>query len=71
MSYLSSFLRAAALAAAALAFTPASFVTGTATVATVTAVTVMTSSPAAAERARVRDHRCIWGSNRPPRNCRP
>lgn len=70
MSYLPSLLRAAALAVAALLLTPTSFVTGATTVATVTAVSVMTSSPAAAERPRVRDHRCIWGSNRPSRNCR-
>jgi hypothetical protein len=68
MSYLLSFLRSAALAAAALFLTPTSFVTGTATVASVTAVTVMTSSPAEAERARVRDHRCRWGQI--SQNCR-
>jgi hypothetical protein len=71
MSYLPSILRAALLAAATLVLTPTSFVTGSATVATVTAVTVMTTSQAEAERARVRDHRCIAGVNRPSRNCRP
>ncbi len=71
MSYLPLFLRSAVLAAAMLFMSPTPFVTGSATVAIVTAATVMTTSQAKAERARVRDHRCIWGANRPSRNCRP
>ena len=69
MSFLPSIFRSAALAAATLILSPAPLVTGAATVATVTAFTVMTSSPAEAERARVRDHRCRWGSAN--QNCRP
>jgi hypothetical protein len=57
MSHLLTLLRSGALAAATLFLASTPFVTGSATVAAVTAVTVMTSSPAEAERARVRDHR--------------